>query len=108
MKMFHIGQQFAAFKNSKIRGEIVYLKTWNTGLLAGCQLVHIMVNDNPNDVWRIFKWTNGEMNRIKRVERDRVYSRVHRDKVDIQCGDLVELPDGNLELKDIVQELHCS
>lgn len=84
MKMFHIGQRF---NSGRIDGTIVFLKTWHAGILAGCQLMHVMVNENPNDIWRIFKWSNGEMNRITRVALDRKYSRTHYDTMHSICGD---------------------
>lgn len=66
MKAFHINQTFNV---PGCVGEIVYLKSWYSGLLAGCQLVHVMMNGNPKDVWRVFKWANGDINRITRLDR---------------------------------------
>jgi hypothetical protein len=64
--MFRINQQFNAVG---VTGKIVFIKNWNTGLLAGCQLVHVMMNNNPADIWRVFKWNDNTLNRITRLKR---------------------------------------
>lgn len=65
-KMFEIRDRFNI---PGCTGMIVYIKSWHRGLLRGCQLLHVQMNGNPNDIYRVFKWNNGDMNRITKVER---------------------------------------
>jgi len=47
MKYFEFDRVFIV---SGAFGRIVYSKIYGRGLLNGCQLVHVMMNDNPKDV----------------------------------------------------------
>lgn len=106
IKRFHIGQKFYAPDPNneyyQITATVIMVKSWSDDrhLLGGCQLIHFMIGDNPNCVYRVFKWANGEMNRVVKLEDRRQYSRIHPEKCTTDYDQLA--------LAWILQKIHRS